>query len=1757
MSTVLETLPPRPPTPPREARHEGPLVPRLVLGTVELQPNVHTPPGNQSPGESITTNSTTRRSRKKVEFSAKAEYKEAPVLLEGDTKPHPTPVSLPRSASKPVKSILKVTQYPPNPLSPADGSIDASNSDVRLVEMLESTIQQLAGGDRDSRVDAYTMLARACKTSDNLPDRVALQKKMDLFMQFVQRDIVAKPQEGSADLSLHNHALNLLVTFLGFPAIASSINNDFGVFIIDHCIRTFGDASTPKDVARQLLKVIHIQNFSPKVMTPDRVGRLISALHNIKVQGKSISMSRILIYRKLIKQCIKLMIVHSDWLYDLFPDMLSSLTDMRVAAISLGLEAAFSIGRQKDHVKAHGRKVWDVMNKIFEEKRYIELYHEKLRTMAKTKTESGFVPNIWSAVILLLRIPLHTWDGAKPWLEIIQSCFNSPDPATKMNANRAWSRVFYLMHSECPPFAKRLPMLTTPLIMQLQKSRPGKIMTDELRNTIFGVICSLFYYSFEPNTAPGLLDSHWDGSVKAIFSMLLDTKTAAPPDNIRKACLMLAGLFDCRTARRPWREDHISENPLVKAEDLPVIDSKWIRCNPHRVFSVVGPLLEKDFIRLADDRSEIFRVWQALVTSVASAASKEIKVSKETTTFVVEALDVLQRIWERGQPSDQARPVEFLEASSNFLETLISSLGHLPFTEKPGKTQALVRAPLYVLFITLSTLPAGIPDDDNLARFFTSIFTPFFNSKGNKTKMDLAQDLLATIPMESPRPYGPWLLVSDKILAWLGPSHSSHQSTASGVGTPVGNSYRDIVRVLERGIRSTPNLPWEHWETLFSALSERVRDETGDAGFAHLASEPLAKVLLDQFAVDEAEVFSPFNIKCVTELLSFSTQPRDRQASDAARRRLWGTALAGGRSASFDPFDYLHKAVNQVLERLYEEYKANDWAIARLLKELGGFFERGNRQLFLRTLLGLQDGFLPWVLDANRVLTNQNDPAFIASKSLWDKLATIIMEVGEPEQQIEFLDRFFCASFDSSHRHFVNAGVSLWNRLFEHAEHLQYSERLKLAISRLQPHVDMVLPGLEFPHGSGTGQGPMFVDSFDSFGHLSFPSARSSRKETPRATSPHRKPPMSGSTSAASKRHPEPTPKTKSTDTKRRPTTPRLKQDDSQVHFAPIETSPLIRNEESQVLTERQREVRERQKENAALFPEIVSSPGLNRKEGIPEIQQQGALPETSSQTREAATPEPEGVFDSYVSSTPTPRRGQPAIIIEHDKDELPSSPPEPRGNPLAAEIRSRSASNSLLDEWQFSSSPISGSPNLDRHNATIEASDLDDPPLADEASLLRAVEDSPSPIADDDVEIEDAGADVDEDDEMIEDTILPDLPQPLQTELSKTPAMPAPSTPRRQTRSMNVEETPKSDKDVFVDAPTSPLPPTPKRLEQTPKRTTRASRLKQSETVDPRSPSLGPSDGEDGLPVLPAGVRASSKVIVELDSGRVDSSDYIRPSASPEKLVAQASMLECIVVGEKPKKSGKKKGSKSSKASSVGSSVPAAPVPSTDMTESTSSSRPSSRPSSQEGRSKRKRESSKMHESGSRKRRHFTPILDLEDRSEVPDSQPSSGVKGTTPSRILNMREHKSSLAGSETERNESFEERVSSSFIDEEDFADHFDLKSSQKHDIEAQIQIELESRSQIDQQSQQQVEETSSVEHMEVDAEELAAEGQGNVEEQDTPRPPPTYVQKFITMLRSGAELLMAAPRLTQQEEWEAEDALLEVQRALHAAKRRRRE
>lgn len=409
----------------------------------------------------------------------------------------------------------------------------------------------------------------------------------------------------------------------------------------------------------------------------------------------------------------------------------------------------------------------------------------------------------------------------------------------------------------------------------------------------------------------------------------------------------------------------------------------------------------------------------------------------------------------------------------------------------------------------------------------------------------------------------------------------------------------------------------------------------------------------------------------------------------------------------------------------------------------------------------------------------------------------------------------FSAAFRSTHREVVRIAAETWNRIYGESDHIEYPEKLRAVLASLGSSVDVTRPGLEILDEDSGNHHLHFTESQEDDLNLPFiPSARAQLTPRPQPSSSRRSA-TPGSIKATEVFQPKDSSASSVVRTRSKGRTPKPKprHEDSQVHFSAIESSPALVAQESQLLTNRQQEVRDRQLETAAMFPEMRSSPTQKtRKARTTNVQQ----PSLSSTPLRASTPDQEHDIEDCLTSTPTPRRGQSVPLPDQDQEmtDPPSSPPEPRSYPLLAELKSHSNKTSALDDWHFSSSPISGSPNPARTQQIISASqpmeldDVDEGLRLDDEGLADGDDDSVEPAQTNVDNVTSSQLEVIEDTAILDQAGEADFPTAAQDNtVDKQP----PITPSgRSLRSTAVQVTPRSDNDEYVDALTSPLPPTP-----------------------------------------------------------------------------------------------------------------------------------------------------------------------------------------------------------------------------------------------------------------------------------------------------------------------------------------------------------
>jgi hypothetical protein len=419
--------------------------------------------------------------------------------------------------------------------------------------------------------------------------------------------------------------------------------------------------------------------------------------------------------------------------------------------------------------------------------------------------------------------------------------------------------------------------------------------------------------------------------------------------------------------------------------------------------------------------------------------------------------------------------------------------------------------------------------------------------------------------------------------------------------------------------------------------------------------------------------------------------------------------------------------------------------------------------------------------------------------------------------------------------------------------------------------------------------------------------------------------------------------------------------------------------------------------------------------------------------------------------------------------------------------------------------------------------------------------------------------------DEVIEDSMIPEAVEATPVrESTKIPEV-GPSTPRRSSRLSQSRAretpTPRSDAEEFVDAPTSPLPPTPRRTERA-ANPVDASDVKQSQPIPGDNTSFEVSDLDE---------KSLLRLVVELDSGKSDRSEYHRPSpsVSPDGKRQGSPVVDCIVVAKSPTKAAPPAPPRMTRASSAASAMSSSAEP-----ESLASSHTKPRA----GRQKRKRASSKAQGTSPKRKRHDSS----QESSQGHHSQ-------TTAIQEADVEVHASAempaVAAEAVQKEDIYEERIPSSSAEPSSPESHSqesgvqgsaapeagDAMEVEEDDQDVQSQIALEfSHSQRQEDDFMPSSEEASLESpsqeepakaeiqrpmTDGEGEEAAANMAGPVTDQKEAAPEANQAQKIMGLFRDGLDELRVA-RLSRQEVFQIEEMFMDMRRELIEAERRGR-
>lgn len=405
-----------------------------------------------------------------------------------------------------------------------------------------------------------------------------------------------------------------------------------------------------------------------------------------------------------------------------------------------------------------------------------------------------------------------------------------------------------------------------------------------------------------------------------------------------------------------------------------------------------------------------------------------------------------------------------------------------------------------------------------------------------------------------------------------------------------------------------------------------------------------------------------------------------------------------------------------------------------------------------------------------------------------------------------------CAGLESKQRNVVNLTIRFWNSSFGVSkQQLQYPDRLKDTLLRLRAITDIELPSLPASLVA-TGDARQLMDFEESqfdpgsmFNGSDLSSVLRLRNTSNHLlSSPSRRlkeaSPQALLSNSSLKRSRGETPELRERKSRKRQSTPKLRHDDSQVQFQPIDSSPIVdRVAESQMLTERQKEVKERQQLDAGMFHNIGSSPLRRSKSAdadpeLPVHRSSSLIRSVSRERRPTPTLVTPSDDDGFVASSPTPTR---SLRGEVDEDGPPSSPPESSRDVVMEFNDDVPSSPPEADEPEVGL-PASFEP-FSQINSSVQEVKSTYGSTVDFNGILTSVQ----PANSEEVDRNPSYVDLEDQQESENQKPKPSRILRLNEEIEET-ILKSPATPTRRKQAA-VSSTPKTPREAFVDARGSP----------------------------------------------------------------------------------------------------------------------------------------------------------------------------------------------------------------------------------------------------------------------------------------------------------------------------------------------------------------
>jgi hypothetical protein len=1188
-------------------------------------------------------------------------------------------------STKPLRSILKPTQGQ-TPLSPEDLNTALNcfspQEPGSFRKMLNSALQHLGRPSRSARLDAYLALNGALKTYDGIPDPEAILGKSSLLVQFMARDLAWKDDEGRVDRDIVTQALHLASAIIFNARTAHALDEEFRSFLLERSLVVLDQPEMPKAVIKGHMLLLCQHRLHVAVLTPARAEKLISALYTIqdRCSGNSFIPARLIIYHRILEQAPGTMLGKMrEWVEHVFHGLLSNHKETRTRALETLTAAGLSLGTNFQAAKG----IYELFErKSSEEEKYGEFLLRKLWDNVEDPGMAPYVPQIWTAVILFLRSkrrPFERWPSIKHWLRLLQRCLNSGDNAIRHQAHIAWNRLVFSVMPDSSTSDSFRAMLKVPIEVGL-KIRVKDKHSQVQRALAMESFCNLVHYAMRPGLSHDEIDAAWNMYIDGVLGPVASFSSRGS----QFTCNVLQGLFS--RSESVWNINAANEPRAIKPEDLARLEPRWIRSRFSLIVGLLEPVLAMHLSPQATDRSHVDRCWQSCLTAIAEAGTQEVKTSNELKEVIAQLTNLFRRLWSTSAELLSADEIStWFARFQSLVEAAIDTLGQGHFVQdfltmtgsdevaatvtpssRASKHPLPTRSPAVLLMALHCRATKAVCQTESYARSPVWLLRLLVGTKSAlSTNLLILQRSLHVCLDPTSMNQNPdsneiiWTSIAQSAVVLI---DSQNELTSNREG-PINTILKSALFILQHGIHLTSgSRTSQHlMTTLYATLCTFALHRGGDGSLVLGIMEPFAKIIADNSATVTVETV----IQLTTVVLKHSRWPKNRQALDLGRKYVGGYSLDSPKTTAFDPFDCVYTMVCTASKKAYcTSLKAE---CLQLFFESFIQFLRGCPPAILGAALRrTQETITNWVEDQNQelfrgsVLPEHEANTSTSVVQCWTSVLDLVRSLPRKEPSpLKSLEPLFIAGFSSPCKDVVNATITFWNTTFGIETALRYPPTLEAVLFARSLQADLLLPGLrKDTENIASFELPEMIDlsqtnitTADIVPNLGMTSRLATMLRRPETENTLIRQHLA-QTALARQASPA-----KVALPKQPISLPKLRHDDSQIEFAAIEPSSPISEGTSQLLTDRQLEIRERQRDDAHMYPQMSSSPPPT---GDPTIKRLVFAPPSVSVSTSGVLETPGEFNDANpmsddLPSSPTPKAVKQIagpVVLQEDAEE-------------------------------------------------------------------------------------------------------------------------------------------------------------------------------------------------------------------------------------------------------------------------------------------------------------------------------------------------------------------------------------------------------------------------------------------------------------------------------------------------------------------------